>query len=91
VTVDFHTISSRFPLACFGVGLLVTQISHKIEGRGRGAEGKELVQELSPAPLLPCSPAQARALRDVVRNPGLALAIRFMTWRVGIAAPLKLK
>jgi len=46
--------------------------------RGRGAEeqrGKKLynISPLLPcslAPLLPCSPAQAQALRDVVRNPG---------------------
>ncbi|OYE01809.1 hypothetical protein CDG79_27545 [Nostoc sp. 'Peltigera membranacea cyanobiont' 232] len=41
--------------------------------RGRGAEGKELVQSLSFAPLLPCSPAQeCKVLRDVVRNPGVS-------------------
>jgi hypothetical protein len=39
-----------------------------------GAEeqrGKNLVFELSSAPLLPCSPAQEyKVLRDMVRNPG---------------------
>lgn len=40
----------------------LTHISHKLEGlqvqRCRGAEGKELVQEPSSAPLLPCSRAK---------------------------------
>ncbi|WP_334712911.1 hypothetical protein [Nostoc sp.] len=61
----------------------LTRISHKLQAfdraegqRGRGAEGKELgIFVLSPAPLLPCSPAQARALRGVVRNPGLILFV----------------
>ncbi|MGJ5631472.1 hypothetical protein [Nostoc sp. CALU 1950] len=53
-----------------------TRISHKLQAfdgaegrRGRGAEGIELGTLNSP--LLPCSPAQAQALRGVVRNPGV--------------------
>ncbi|WP_335164716.1 hypothetical protein [Nostoc sp.] len=48
---------------------VVTRISHKFEMQmGRGAEGRRgrgqrtRHIELSPAPLLPCSPAQAQAL-----------------------------
>ena len=43
-----------------------------MEQRSGGAEGKEqgTLIELSPAPLLLCTPAQAQALRGVVRNPG---------------------
>jgi hypothetical protein len=54
-----------------------SQISHKLQAFDGAKEqrGKNLVFELSPAPLHPCTPAQAQALRGVVRNPGLEIAL----------------
>ncbi len=52
--------------------------------RGRGAEGQRgrgerTCTNLSPAPLLPCSPAPLhKVLRDVVRNPGLIPSVTMM-------------
>ncbi|OYD87089.1 hypothetical protein CDG77_31365 [Nostoc sp. 'Peltigera membranacea cyanobiont' 213] len=50
------------------------RISHKLQAfdRAEGQKGKN--QGTLKSPLLPCSPAQAQALRGVVRNPGMGFA-----------------
>jgi hypothetical protein len=70
-----------------GSPVFLTSFPALMEQRGKGAEGqrgKNLVFLFSP--LLLCTPAQAQALRGVVRNPGSKF--QHCGWMLGVKGAL---